>query len=334
MDPWECTVDDLRSQYRAGRENAILVDRSALGRLLIRGRDAPDLMHRLTTNDVKSLRSGEGTAAVFTTPKGRILDLVTFRRLEDRLLCLTGEGRGPTIADWIGRYTFREEVEVEDQSASHALLGIFGPRAGAPVERLFGREAAARPRHHPTLVRLGEVEGVLARTFPLGGEGFLLQAETPALPGLRDRILEEGKGLIAADAVCLEVLRIEAGLPAPGRELTEEYNPWEARLGDAISLDKGCYVGQEVIARLNTYQKISKQLVRLRIEGASVPATPTPLQDRGRPIGTLTSAAAVPGEGRVVALGYVNDEDAIAGKVVDSLGEGGPRVATIEGLAR
>ncbi len=337
----DASAVDPVSAWRAAHAGAVLVDRSDLGRLFIGGRDALDLLHRLTTQSIQTLSAGQGAAAVFTTAKGRILDLVLLHRLEDGLLCLTGPGHALTVAAWIERYTFREEVRVEDRSVSHGTLGIFGARAAPCVAAIFGEEAAGRPLHHAARVRSGGTEAILARTFPLAGDGYHLTAGAPALPALRARILEAarpegapGAGLVPAGAACLEALRIEAGLPASGRELSEEYNPWEARLDDAISLTKGCYVGQEVIARLNTYGKVSRYLVRLRMEGEAPPAVPAPLRAGGQTIGTLTSAAAVPGEARVAALGYVRDEDAVAGAEVTVEQEDGPRRATILGLAR
>jgi folate-binding protein YgfZ len=146
---------------------------------------------------------------------------------------------------------------------------------------------------------------------------------------------------VVASSACLDTLRIEAGLPASGRELTEEYNPWEARLDDAISLDKGCYVGQEVIARLHTYKKVSRLLVRLTAqgdEGASAGEVVIPgatIQVGSETSGVVTSSARLPGGGdRVVALGYVRDEDAVGGRPAVIAAGGRMVTATIEGVAR
>jgi len=100
------------SSYRAALEDAVLADRSDLGRLFVGGKDALDLLHRLTTQDLRSLGPGQGAATVFVTAKGRLVDWVTTHALEDRLLCLTGPGRSRAVADYIQRYTFREEVRV------------------------------------------------------------------------------------------------------------------------------------------------------------------------------------------------------------------------------
>lgn len=323
--------------YRAAGEAAVLVDRSGLGRLAIRGRDALDLLHRLSTNGIKDLRPGQGTATVFTTARGRILDLVLLHRLEEWTLAITGAGRGAAVASWIDRYTIREDAKVEDLGASHGTLGLFGALAARVMAVLFGPETAERPLHAPLLATIpgsGGPPAIVCRTFPLAGEGYHLTAEAAVLPAVRDRILGAGLGVAAAGDDVLEALRIEAGLPAAGRELTEDYNPWEARLQDAISLSKGCYVGQEVIARLNTYRKVSKQLVRLRIEGPGAPRPGARLLAGGEASGILTSAAEIPGQGRAVALGYVRDEDAQPARAIE-IEDGATRMrATIAGPAR
>ena len=306
-------------EYRAAHEDAVVADRSDLGRLEVTGKDALDLLHRLTTNDIRSLQIGQGAAAAFLTGKGRIVDLVTLHRLGDRLLCLTGPGRGPDVAAHIDRYTFREEVRVEDRGGSHGVLGIFGARASERVASLFGREAANRPLHHAVETALEGTGVVLARAFPLAGDGY--------------HLIAAAGGLVEAGRECLDVLRIEAGLPAAGSELTEDYNPWEARLDDAISLTKGCYVGQEVVARLNTYKKVSKLLARLRVEGG-LPAPGARLEAAGGTIGVLTSAARVPGQDRVVALGYVRDEDVVPGRELEVIDADRRLHAAILGPAR
>ncbi len=333
MSPPPDVLAGTAAEYRAAHADAVLADRSDLGRLEMTGKDALDLMHRLTTNDVRSLLPGQGTAAAFLTGKGRIVELVTLHRLEGRLLCLTGPGRGAAVAAYIDRYTFREEVRVEDRSGTHGTLGIFGARASERVALLFGPEAAGLPLHHTVAAGIDGLRVVLARAFPLAGDGYHLIAAAGDMPALRVAILRRAGRLAEAGPECLEILRIEAGLPAAGRELTEDYNPWEARLDDAISLTKGCYVGQEVVARLHTYKKVTKLMARIRVDGG-LPAPGARLESAGQPIGILTSAAGIPGEERVVALGYVRDEDAAPGREIDVV-DGDRRMrAAILGPAR
>jgi tRNA-modifying protein YgfZ len=322
----------LLSEYRAARDGAVLADRSDLGRLSFEGRDAADLLHRLSTNAVKDLRDGEGVATVFTTPKGRILDLVVVQRLGTRLRMETGAGRAAAVRQWIDRYTFREEIRVEDRSAADTTLGLYGAGAERVAAALCGETAATRPPHHPVAVRVGDVEAMLARSFPLAGGGYHFTLPAGSGAALQERLLAAGAREAGAD--CLDLLRIEAGLGSPDHELTEDYNPWEACLQDAISLDKGCYVGQEVIARLNTYQKVSRLLARLRIDGTEVPVPGAPLRIGAEAAGTLTSAAGVPGEARVAALGYLRAGDVAGGQEVRVGGAERELPGRVEGAAR
>ena len=327
-------IPDLATQYQGAIRGAAFAERPDVGRLLVAGKDAADLLHRLSTNAIKALAEGQGTATVFTTSKGRILDLVTLVRIPDGLLLHLAADRVQPLAAWIDRYTFREAVTVADWGASHRTASIVGPRALALATRLAGDTAAGLAPHAALPIRFGAHAGWLVRTFPLAGDAFLVTAPVAAWEAVRAACLgDAAAGVIEIDAQALELLRLAAGLPAPGRELTEEYNPWEARLGDAIALDKGCYVGQEVIARLNTYQKVSKYLVRIAIAGGPPPAGAA-VRRGGEAIGQVTSAEALPSGGGSIALGYVRDEEAVQGAVVtiDAPGESLP--ATIEGVAR
>ena len=325
---------DPAAEFRAAHETAIVADLAGRGRLGISGADAADLMHRLTTNSIRDLKPGEGRPAVFATAKGRIIDLVLFHRFDEEFLCTTGEGRANAVASWIDRYTFRDDVRVDDRSLTHRTIGIYGTKAADVASSLCPAAAAGWPAHHAERFDREGIEGVLARTCPLAGEGFLATVIAARAPALIDRLLERHAGTRTAGPDALEALRIEAGMPAPGRELTEDYNPWEAGLADAVDLNKGCYVGQEVIARLNTYDKVSKNLVRLKIAGPDMPPSGSALEIDGRRTGTLTSVAVVPGEDRIIGLGYVQDEHAEGGMKLHVAAPGGRIGATIEGPAR
>jgi folate-binding protein YgfZ len=328
---------DPGGQYRAAHAAAVLADRSDLGRIRLSGKDAADLLHRLSTNAIKDLREGCGVATVLTTNKGRILDLMTLHRTGGALFGLCAAGRVREILGWIERFTFREAVTAEDWTASHRTLGLHGPRAAAVVTRLFGDGAGALPVHGVASASLGTMPVLVVRTFPLAGDSFLLTVKAESAAGLRAAIHDgAGEPVVEAGAALLEVLRIEAGLPAAGRELTEEHNPLEARLADAISLTKGCYVGQEVVARLNTYKKVARQLVRLSMPApAAGSATGDPIRAGADKVGVVTSSAVLPdGSGRAIALGYVATDMATSGRSVEVEHAGVPLPARIEGLAR
>jgi folate-binding protein YgfZ len=205
------------------------------------------------------------------------------------------------------------------------------------VTRLLGESAGSLPLHGVASASLGTVPVVVVRTFPLAGDSFLLTVTAESAAGLRAAIHGgAGEPVVEAGAALLEVLRIEAGMPASGLELTEEHNPWEARLADAISLTKGCYVGQEVVARLNTYKKVARQLVRLSIPApAAGSAAGDPIRAAGEKVGVVTSSVVLPdGSGRAIALGYVATDEATPGRAVEVEHAGVPVPARIEGVAR
>ncbi|HET8945667.1 MAG TPA: hypothetical protein VFQ07_01685 [Candidatus Polarisedimenticolia bacterium] len=324
------------ADYRAAHDDAVLIEPWAVAALRVTGGDATDLLHRLSTNDLKAIPEGGGAPTVFTTAKGRIVALVTVHRLPGALHLLVEADRAEALREWIDRYTFREDVKVEDRRATHTTLGLCGPRAGAIVAAAFPR-AAGLPRHGAAEVEVDGAPALLVRTFPLAGDAWLLNLPRAAGEAARARLTAAGEGgLLPASPETVEALRLEAGLPAAGRELTEEHNPWEARLDEAISLSKGCYVGQEVIARLNTYRKVARLLVRLESESEGSAAGPIPfppgaeVKAAGETIGAVTSSAVVPqGFNRVLALAYVRDEDAVPGKKVVVATPAGPREAVV-----
>jgi tRNA-modifying protein YgfZ len=316
----------LPAEYRAAHAGAVVVDRTDVEPLLVRGKDGLDLLHRLSTNALKQLQPGSGAATVFTTNKGRILDLVSVHRVADGLLLLCGASRARTVREWIERYTFREEVTVEDLPAGFRTLGLHGVRAVELATQLLGAEAAGRELHAVMPVTGA---GFVVRSFPLGGGSFLIVAPGELIDRLRiEALAASGIEVAAAGRECLELLRIEAGLPAAGHELGEEYNPWEARLQDAIALDKGCYVGQEVIARLEGRGgNVNKALRGLRLSAPA--AAGTALTAEGKDVGWLTTAAVSPRLGPI-ALGYVHRTHFAPGSAVDAAGARATVVASFE----
>jgi tRNA-modifying protein YgfZ len=322
---------DLASQYRAATSGTVVAERPDVGRVLFAGQDAADILHRLSTNAIAGLPPGGGTATVFTTNKGRILDLVTVHRIDAGLLAMGAAARMPTLVHWVDRYTFREQVTAADWGASHRTLGLYGPGAAALAGRLWGPEAASLPLHHALRVEAGGAAAWLVRTFALAGDGYLLTAEAGSWTAVRGALPGDVREI---GAECVEILRVLAGLPAFPNELNDEHNPWEARLHDAIALDKGCYVGQEVIARLDTYKKVARQLVRIRL-AAGVPATGAEVRAGGEVVGTVTSAVGIPdGSGGSAALAYVRERDAGAGRAVSIAAGKAGLAGTIEGVAR
>lgn len=301
--------------YSAALEGAALYTSAARGRIFMRDRDRAALLHRLSTNHIERLVPGQGADTVLTTPIGRIIDLLGVYALDDALLLVTSPGRGPAIFGHLRKNIFfNDRVKLEDASATLGQLTLYGPRAadllaalGLPGADLAERGvAAASWRDQPLYV---------ATCRPIGGAGYWLIAPPAALEELAAALREAGAAPL--DEATHEVLRVEAGHPAYGRELSQEYIPLETGLWDAVSFNKGCYVGQEIIARMESRGRLAKRLRGLRLaappaldDAAAAPLAK--LDAAGKEAGDLTSVAESPRHG-LIGLAYVRTAHAEPG---------------------
>jgi folate-binding protein YgfZ len=302
-DPSGMSVDsfgDPDGEASAALTGCIVAQRSSLGRVVLRGKDHRDLLQRISTNEINGLEPGEGTLTVFLNPRGRILDLVHAVASEDQMLLITSAGNGKRIHEWIDSFVFREEVTLED-SSKDTLLGLYGPGAGPLLENLTGIANLEDLRTAWHLeAQLKQMRLRILRTFPLAGSGFFTLVDSQDAAPLWEALVRAGA--FPAGEQALERLRVESGVPALGPELSEDQNPWEAALDQAISLTKGCYTGQEVLARLNTYKKVQRRLAGLVMDTDGLPHVGSPVFHGDRPIGKVTSSAPSPRDGKPLAL--------------------------------
>jgi len=292
---------DPAREAAAALEGCVAADRSPLGRIRLLGRDRLEFLHRISTGDVRNLRPGEGRLTALLNPKGRILDLLHALAAERALLLVTSAGTGGKVRAWLDGFLFREEVTLED-AGSLPCLGLYGPESPGILGRIAGGMWDDLPPAHHRIVGIAGAPVKVVRTHPIAGCGFLLLGEEGNALPLWEELLRGGA--VPAGSEALDRLRIAAGIPEAGKELTEDYNPWEAGLDAAISLTKGCYTGQEVVARLHHYGKVQRRLSGMRLEGTPPPAGSVVFAG-DEEIGSVTSAAFSPeGEGSA-ALGIL-----------------------------
>ena len=245
------TYSSVAEEYEAATQGVGLLDRSYVGRLKLTGKDGLDLLNRLSTNKLEDLTVGQGMYTVLTSNKGRILDLLFVLRLDDHLLVLTGPENRRKVADWIDLYTFTEEVAVQDVTEEMAILAVMGSKAASLLDELTApASGGSLSKYDSALASIGDTEVLVIRTDFAGLPGYDM-----ALPASQARQLWRelsnrgaGLGIKPVGMGALDVVRVEQGVPMYGEELTEAINPLEANLLDFISFDKGCYVGQEVVA--------------------------------------------------------------------------------------
>ena len=328
----------VAAEYRSATEGAGLVDRSYMGRLELTGADALDLLDRLSTNRLTDLTdAGQGFYTVLTSNKGRILDLLLVTRLEDRLLVVTGPDTRQKVAEWIDFYTFVEDVSVNDVTETTAMLGVVGPGAVPTLDGLTGGVASSLELGGSAPVRIDDVEARLVRTDFARSRDYGLVVPAQESECLWTSLLEAGAdhGIRPVGMEAQEVARIEGGVPGWSRELTEAYNPLEADLLAFISFNKGCYIGQEVVARLDTYDKVQKRLVGLTWEAEESGATPAndaTLTLDGKDVGKVTSVAERPDSGQGIGLGIVRKKHARPGVLLTVESPEGPITTRVEDL--
>ena len=323
----KASADDA-AQFLAATEDAALYNNSRAGRLKAVGTDGLDLLNRMSTNAVVGLQPGEGAPTILTTDRGRILDILGVVNLGDYVLLLTSPGRQEAVMEWLDKYTIMEDLEIFDITEETAMLTVLGPGAADAIAKAMDVNVADVPSHHSVVTEAGgKVVTVISR--PQGDlPGFDIVLSPEDLDAVSDALAEAGITII--DEGSYQTARICAAIPEYGREMGDAYNPLEAGLIGGVDFEKGCYIGQEVIARLDTYNKVQKRLVTLRLAEGSEDVSGATLHHEGRDVGVVTSAARNPSTGEVTGLGYARSAHASVGSILE-VGESGV-MAEVTGL--
>ncbi len=277
-----------------------------------RGADALDLLHRLTTNSLLDLDDKEARRTIVTSEKGRVIDsLWVIKLMSDEALLVSDSPEPSDAEEWIDKYTIIEDAEMMDFTDMASRFIVVGPRSGECIESHLP-ELQSDSHGTGSFRYSHELEDnrVFAlRTDAAGCETWLVVADAEQAVEISARF--ESAGLQPADSGLFDFIRVKNRAPLAGFELTIDVNPLEAGLLDLIDFDKGCYVGQEVIARLDTYDKVQRRLVGFVQRDIGSESDAVRVGDRlrelsrERDIGWVTSVAVDPETGSNIGLGYV-----------------------------
>jgi folate-binding protein YgfZ len=305
---------DLSGEESALRANAGLLDLSFRGRLCLTGADRVRFLHGQVTNDVKRLRPGTGCYAALVTAKGKMESDLHVYCLPDELLLDFEPGLTEVVARRLEKFIVADDVQITDVSTHYGMLSVQGPDAKAVVGRLdFFSGIPEQPYNFAVAAdeTLGEL--YLMNQPRLGSSGFDVFVPTASLGAVADKLLAATKvaGGCACGWLALDTLRIEAGVPRFGVDMDETNLALECGIGDrAVSYNKGCYIGQEIINRLHSFGQVAKELRRLRLADdlKALPARGDRLIYAGKDAGYVTSAVKSSRLNANIALGYVRKE--------------------------
>jgi folate-binding protein YgfZ len=324
---------DIVTQYRIITDGSGWIERTDRGRLRFDGADRIAFLHALLTNDIAALAPGAGNYALYLTPQGRMIaDLHVFVR-PDHVIADVPAAVAAKLAGALDAAIFTEDVRVTDVSAVLRQISVLGGQAASVLSGLVNTPEAAL-KNLPIWSQISFDHGFVARADDYINGNWDVMADEA---GVREAIAAlERAGAVPASSAVAEAMRIEAGRPRFGIDMTEETIPLEAGLLDrAISQTKGCYVGQEVIIRVlhRGAGRVAKRLVRL----ATRPTVELPPADArivvdGRDVGRVTSAVWSPRVAGPLALGYVARDVAEAGREVVLSWAGHDVPAMISGL--
>lgn len=296
---------DIQAELIAANTKVVLLDRSYLGKIALRGADSLDLLNRITTNDLQQLAVGAVCDTVFVTPKGRLIDYCRVMNAGDHYLMIGSFFKADHLIEWINRFIILEDVEVMNVTKKYAWFTLLGPHAPQFVSHLH--HSPLHPEEEIVWLELENIKfpAMTNNYFKVDAFNFCIENEFAGkvLPILNDTLKQFEGTLIGNTA--FQIMRVESGMPDWGTEITQDYNPHEARLVNALSFTKGCYTGQEVIARLDTYDKVQKYLMIIELQHMIEEAPPLEVYIDDEHIGHLTSYVFDPIDRRSIGLGYI-----------------------------
>ena len=298
----------MSDAYPALHYGAAWLDLSGRGKIAVIGPDSARLLHAMTTNHVEQLTPNKGCYAFFLSAQGRILADVNILCLAEQFLLDTEPEISEKVFQHLDKFIIADDVLIEDRTLGTATLAIEGPQAAAILAHIGAPVPEAAWASAPW------DQGLVARLNYTGGQGFFLFTPTNEKQSLIERI--ETAGAVAATPEDFETVRIERGKPRYGVDISERFLAQETNQGHALSFQKGCYLGQEIVERVRSRGQIHRLLMPLEIDTDVPPVAGTKLQADGKDVAEITSAALSPTLGKVAALAYVRVEHSKPGTVL------------------
>ena len=317
---------DAVAEHLACRESAVVIDLSHRGNLCFSGPDTEEFLHRMLSNRVKELKHGEGAYNTFLTRQGKFISDLYMYKSETFVVAAVAPGMADTLAEEIDRFIIMDQVEVVDETENSFCFGLFGPSSRDILSEAGMGELSLEEHGH---AMSGDV--VVARELWTGEDGYLLMGPRENADSVWRSLSDAGAK--PAGVAAFESLTLEAGVPLFGKDMTSAVNPMQAGLEEkAIDFEKGCYIGQEVIAKIKYLGQVNRGLVGLKVSGETTPEAGAAVYFDEKKIGSITRSAYCPTVNAVLAFSYLPRTQMEPGTEVRVACRGDDAKATVESL--
>jgi len=307
---------ELAAQYAALTQTCGVVDVCDRTRIELTGQDRTGFLHGFCTNDIKRLEHGRGCEAFITNIKGKTIGHVLVFCKPDSLVLDTVPGQSDLLLRHLDRYLIREDVQMHDRTSDWGALLVAGEEASRILSQWLDADLPEAMLGHVSCFRQQTRLSVHRVPLAPGGAYLIHLPREDVAERIEDLM---GAGARACGQTALETLRIEAAYPEFGRDISEANLPQEVnRDAAAISFTKGCYLGQETVARLDALGRVNRLLVAAQWSGDVVPAAGEELRFQGQPAGVVTSATWSPKRRVPLALAYVRSPHHVVGTPLES----------------
>ncbi len=327
---------DPVAEHRAVRHSVGLADLSHRGKVRVTGDDRVKWLQSVISNDILPLQPGQGRYSGFLSHKGKMLAYFRVYVQADAVMLEDAGETGDATYNALRKFLlYGTKAKMENCAESWGLLLVSGPKAALVVKAAFGTDVEDLKPVNFVPATIGGQGAMVMRTEETGEQDIEILIPADGLVPAWERLMEAGAphGIKPVGSQAREALRIEAGIPKAGPDLNEEIVPPEANLeGKAFSLTKGCYPGQEVVARMDTYGNVRRKLVGLLLKDSTIPPRGAKLFSGDREIGWISSATRSPQLDAVIALGFPLRDFSAAGTVLRIEAEGARYDATVQAL--
>jgi len=300
------TFGDAEGEALALRDGAALFDLSHLGIIEIKGPDAKDFLHRLTTVHVKALQTGQATNGAILNPNGTTLSIFRFLNTGESYWILVAPEILKVTLEFLDKMHFGEKLEFKDQSANFGVISVQGPKSPEVLAKV-GIQNLPENQFQITKIQIAGKKIGCTAISEYGSKGFYFLTATGDFSDVYKSLFNQERkvSLMPAGRLAAEWVRLEKGVPVYGIDVDASNIILEAGLDNFVHPNKGCYPGQEVVERIHTYGEVAKKLVRLEVQSHYPLKRGDKIFSGDKEVGFITSSARPPWREQAIALGYV-----------------------------